>query len=909
MMNMKKFYILVAFIIAALSFHGCNFYQVQIDELYAELDSLKQSDRAMRLQLDQLNSSLSDLQRLVSAMQSGLYIKSAVPLMEDGAQTGYLITLSNGETFTIKDGRNGRDGITPSFGVKRGSDGVYYWTVDGEFLSGPSGEPVRADGVTPLFDIRDGRWYISLDGGESWQDIGQATGADGLPGAPGDQIFKSVEYTPGENVVTFVLSDGTSVTLPCYQPISISFTIPGNNTSIAPGETVKVDYTLSYGDSNTVVTASSDGNYIVSISKTSDISGSILINCPGLYMDGHVNVMAFDGVGYAAVAVITFYEKQISFHNGLYYNAPTEGCDMEIPLSFNFDYTLEVEKDSESWIEVITTKADMQEGVINLKVSKNEGDPRTGRVLLHSTNSVNGPFCVINISQDGAYFQTGRSSFVFGSAGGDARVEIWTSKSITVDVPSQASSWISAGLSEVDYNYYSVSISVAENNTDYKRSASVPILDASGNTLASIEIMQLHGNGNNEMDMIFEVRPNESNNFTVYLPVTGMNGCDFTVDWGDGQYGVVNGSSPNADKAIYHHYQSVDGSGETFFVTLSGIITELNSDCIDQGMRSGIVSVVQWGHTQLNNMYHAFYGNTSLSSIPADETLAFGEVISFSGAFANCPRLDSISPHVFDYASKAQDFGNVFYNCSSLLSIPESLFSKCTSAQSFAAAFAHCTHLLSVPDLLFTNCRNAWDFGSVFSDCFSLIDVSTTAFKDCSGAKTFNWLFYNCRSLETVPEGLFADCINVTDFSWTFCSCSEFKSIPVGLFRYNTKVEVFTRCFENCNSLTSIPSHLFDNCTYATNLEGVFGWCHNLKTVPVSLFDVLRKVTVFSYCFCDCNQLEGESPYTTTNGRKVHIYERADYPDYFVTPTRWENCFTNCFNIADWEMIPDEWIY
>jgi hypothetical protein len=351
-------------------------------------------------------------------MQSGLYIKSVVTLTGDETQSGYLITMSNGVTYTIRDGRNGVDGMTPRLGVKRGADGAYYWTLDGEFLRDGNGNPVRADGALPLFDIRDGFWFISLDGGTTWENLGRASGEDGLPGAPGDQIFKSVEYTPGENVVRFVLSDGTSVMLPCYQPIAISFNVPENQTSINAGETIKVDYSLSYGDANTVVTASSDGNYIVNVETRDAVSGSILITCPGLYLDGHVNVMAFDGVGYATVAVITFYEKQMMFGTGLSFNVPTEGSTIDIPVSYNFGYTLEPVGDADSWITVLRTRADMQDGLIQLNVLRNEGDPRTGKVYLIPENSLSGPFAVITVNQDGAYFEIGKSNFIFGSAGG-----------------------------------------------------------------------------------------------------------------------------------------------------------------------------------------------------------------------------------------------------------------------------------------------------------------------------------------------------------------------------------------------------------------------------------------------------------------------------------------------------------
>jgi hypothetical protein len=74
----------------------------------------------------------------------------------------------------------------------------------------------------------------------------------------------------------------------------------------------------------------------------------------------------------------------------------------------------------------------------------------------------------------------------------------------------------------------------------------------------------------------------------------------------------------------------------------------------------------------------------------------------------------------------------------------------------------------------------------------------------------------------------------------------------------------------------------------------------------VNLFDNNRKITNFYECFfcCPC---EGESPYTVIDGKKWHLYERVDNPDYFVAPVNFENCFEACYNFKDFDQIPDAW--
>lgn len=905
-MNMKKLSILLILSLLTFLAPSCRFYKDQIDELYSEVDNLKASDSELRQRIEQLNSSLTTLKELVSAMQSGLYIKSVVTLTGDTEQAGYLITMSNGVTYTIRDGQDGQDGLTPKLGVQFGPDGVYYWTLDGEYLLDENGRMVRADGATPYFDIRDGFWYLSLDGGNHWENLGRASGVNGLPGAPGDQLFKRVEYTPGENVVRFVLSDDTSITLPCYQPISITFNVPENQTSINSGETIKVDYSLSYGDDKTVVTASSDGNYIVNVQARDAISGSILITCPGLYLDGHVNVMAFDGVGYATVAVITFYEKQMTFGTGLSRHVSTEGGIVEIPVHYNFGYTLEPVGDAYSWISVVSTRAEMEDGTIRLNVARNDGEPRTGKVHVVPENSVSGPFAVITISQDGAYFEIGESSFIFGSAGGDAVVQIRTSKEFTVTVPSDASSWVQVNRTTEGSDRYQLHVSVGENRTNARRFVSIPIRESgNGALLGSIELMQLTGSGNSEMDMIFEVSANESNDYTVYLPVNGNDGNDFTVDWGDGTYERIDGSIPEPDKPLVHFYQGALRPGASFLVTLSGTVRRLNSAMIPEGHRSGIISVVQWGHTGLREMSDAFDGCTRLVSLPADETLAFGEVGNFSRAFRNCPRLVQISPNLFVAAKKARYFSSVFENCENLREIPGSLFRDCSSAENFSSAFRHCLNLAALPSRLF-DCGNASEFSSVFNECYRLTTIPGDLFAGCVQARSFGGAFERCSSLESIPESLFSDCPEVTNLNSIFENC-PLRAIPAGLFAANHKLESLARAFLYCYDLTSVPEHLLDACPSVSSVDYIFGWCHTLKSVPTNLFDNLRKIANFNYCFAYCYELEGESPYTMLGTRKVHLYERSSYPDYFVTPTYHDYAFTGCSQLSDYDTVPSDW--
>lgn len=878
-MNMKRQAHITFAIMIALSLVCCGRVQEEIDDLYLQVEHMKEEQQRISADIEGLQSSINSLQSIMAALQTGTYIKSILETKD-----GYIISLSNGENLTIRNGADGADGYSPSISVRADESGAYFWTLDGEYLLDDNGNKVRADGILPLFDIRDNYWFVSLDNGKNWRQLGKAVGEDGKDGLPGQQIFREVRYTPGSSIVVFALMDGTEVTMPCYQAIKIEFNVDDNCTGISAGETVKVDYTLSYGDENTVVTAFSDGNYIVTVQKKNNVSGSVIITCPGLYMDGHVNLMAYDGEGYAAIGMITFYEKKMTFHYGLNYRIPTEGGRLEVPLSFNFSYFVEPDANLRSWAAIERTKAETLDGTIVLDIDRNSGAERTGRLLVYADNSAGSPFAAITITQDAAYFSTDVSSIVFGSAGGSGEIAIQSSEKVNYRIV-QTGNWLSASLESYESeNRYILKTNAERNTGSVRRSAKVELFYANNNreTLKTIDIVQFYPGTDDDMDLKFKVSANPSNDGTVYLPIEENiweNIC--VIDWGDGSYDLLDKQRyDDKNGKCFHKYNLSADESRTYEVRVSGRVERLNSSWIPEGYRSGIIGVIQWGHTGLREMSNAFRDNTRLEYLPDDNTLAFADVTSFRYAFCSCPRLKTIPSGLFASASKAVDFSYVFDNCESLQSLPSGLFSNCQAGENFLNAFNGCYRLISVPENVFSGCHNATGFESTFA---------------------------YCSSLGRIPEGLFAQCENASIFSYTFRDCRNLSEIPQNIFRNNKAASTFMACFYNCTSLSSIPEKLFDGCPDVTDFRETFYYCSGLVSVPTGIFDMQRKVKNFAYTFCYCRSVVGETPFTVINGKKVHLYERELYPDYFVTPSSHENCFTGNDKWNDYASIPESW--
>lgn len=203
---MKKIFTL--FVAAALSFAvGCS-DEYDDAALSGRVDDLENRVSALEELCQQLNTNVSSLQTIVSALQNSDYVVSVTPVTEGGETVGYSIVFAQSGTITIyngadgadgKDGAagaDGKDGATPEVGVRQDTDGVYYWTLNGEWLTDANGNKVPAsgkdgadgkdgaagadgkDGVTPQFKIENGYWYVSVDG-ENWEMVGAATSDGG----------------------------------------------------------------------------------------------------------------------------------------------------------------------------------------------------------------------------------------------------------------------------------------------------------------------------------------------------------------------------------------------------------------------------------------------------------------------------------------------------------------------------------------------------------------------------------------------------------------------------------------------------------------------------------------------------------------------------------------------------------
>ena len=197
---MKKLLAFAA-LFAVVALTSCKYDD---DDLWNSVHGLENRVAKLEELCKQMNTNISSLQTIVTALQNNVYVTGTTPLMKDGKEIGYTITFSKGNPITIyhgKDGQDGEDGTTPTIGVKKDTDGVYYWTLNGEFIV-VDGEKIEND-----------YWFVSYDNGANWTQLGKATGEDGIGG---DSMFSGVDYETSTDYVIFTLSNGTQIKLPTW---------------------------------------------------------------------------------------------------------------------------------------------------------------------------------------------------------------------------------------------------------------------------------------------------------------------------------------------------------------------------------------------------------------------------------------------------------------------------------------------------------------------------------------------------------------------------------------------------------------------------------------------------------------------------------------------------------------------
>ena len=477
MRQLLKVWAFLTLTVILLLLSGCTeMFRTELDETNAKLKALQELAASV-------NNDLTTLNEIVSRLDDKHTIDPASLVQKED---GYEVSFRDGKKIYLHFGVDGVDGETLiPLGVRREEDGLYYWTVDGNWLRNADGSLMRAgatdgkNGIVPRTKIEDGKWMISVDNGKTYTEFGTVEELDGVG------VFSNIDMSDPTKVV-LTLMDGTALEIPCQTSFKLSFSGPDTEL-IAGGELLSIPYeVIKEGDNGqpVVVTSGTDGTYLSRIEAgSSPEKGVIYVQAPEEYSEGYILLTATCG-GYSTIKMISFQERQVTPKKGTIIVRLGNGDETRsIDYNTNFDYT--VSQPDGEWL---TAASDPKAGTMTFKASSNTGN--TVRSCTVKVSPKDNPDFVctrflvlqateqftIDIDPDCPFaFDPQNKTIDFPAEGGDA--DIWVTynkdKELTAAVE-EGSEWASAEVSAVD-GFYRLRIHANVKDSEESREGKVQL--------------------------------------------------------------------------------------------------------------------------------------------------------------------------------------------------------------------------------------------------------------------------------------------------------------------------------------------------------------------------------------------------------------------------------------------------
>lgn len=338
-------------------------------DLDDRLGRLEDRIEALEQLCDDLNNDISTLEAVVAALQNNDYITGIEPVVgSDGKVAGYLIMFSQSESITIYNGTDGEAGNTPEVSIRQDSDGEYYWTLDGAWMTGEDGAKIKAegkDGVTPQLKIEDEYWYLSYDDGQSWTQLGKATGEAGQDAQP--SIFQDVREE--EDCVHFVLADDSIITVPKYKKATLQF-LPSDKVYVFPNGVYEVDYEIVGVTGEVEVKCIAQNNFEVSVLATDDVSGVITITAPKDVRDSEILVVVVEDGEPRILQSIYCIKAEMSVEQRSYV-CEASSTVVDVRMRTNLDYEVQIPFVDQSWLSYEKIPSGTEEQLLRLKLAAN----------------------------------------------------------------------------------------------------------------------------------------------------------------------------------------------------------------------------------------------------------------------------------------------------------------------------------------------------------------------------------------------------------------------------------------------------------------------------------------------------------------------------------------------------------
>ena len=769
--TMRKGILLIFTMLATLI--GCG--QYDDSELKSDINDLKSRMAALEKQCKNMNENLTSLQAIVDAIQK----QDGITDLPDGQ--GYSVKFVSGKVIYLYNGKNGTDGVTPKISVRKDSDGIYYWTVDGDWLI-VDGKKVRSvgldgkdgkdgkDAVTPQLKIVDGFWYISYDNGKYWTKLGKATGEngkDGQDGKDGDGFFKSVTVEDGYAVFVMNDSEQTTLRIPIagvstvssikYVPESIDGVVKVRYSKIG-GKNVPVDIVIMFE-----VMPQGAVDYIVKNWKEVLTAKAIYASSTKASIGDFVTMNIKDVVGGEDnIIVVTINAKSL---DDLFFST-------DIPVAANLRLAVKMNGSESISSDYLPLSPLLSYDQI-IEYTTVTGDRidygslfefKRGDSALSLTDSHVGNAWRIYI--EGSPVERNLFSCIFNKRSYDDYIGNYNYdlKSLSFVTPielealsfSESGSLILADLSNVN----------TENVIDMFR------MFQGCYSLTSLDLSSLNTRNVTNMGMMFGVCSALTN-----LDLSGFD------------------------------TRNVTNMSEMFFYCTS--LASL-----------GLSSFDTRNVTDMKRMFEECHSLTSLDL----SSFYTRDVANMNRMFLNCKSLTSLDLSSFD-TRNVTDMEFMFGGCSSLTSLDLSSFDA-RSVTNMYCMFSGCSALASL-DLSSFDTKNVTDMNSMFYNCQSLTSLDLSSF-DTKNVTDMIFMFEDCSSLISLDLSSF-NTENVTGMRGVFYGCTSLTSLDLSGFDTRNVTDM-GNMFRGCKSLISLNLSGFDTRT-VTKMDYMFDQCDNLKEI------------------------------------------------------------------------------
>lgn len=368
------------------------------------LDNIDQKRLAVLMHLsDHMNNNIESLHAIADAMQNNDYVTDVTTIKNFGMIVGYTIKFAKSESVTIFTGEEeDKTDYVPVFGIKPHDDGVYCWTIDGEWLMFDEDIVIAQtiegqETVVPQIKLDDFYWYISLDSGLTWIKHKIAIGEE-------RKIFID-KIVQEEQIVNIVLTDGTELCFPKGKSLDISF-IGTERYVVFKNSSHSVDYQVISSVEPITIEISSSKDIVAKIqaNDSSGMSGKIIFETADT-IDDNSEVRLLVTNGFKVITrTIKFEAANLVIEDGALKKLSSEGGKLNIEYLTNVDCEVVIPEDAKSWLSIEPHSRVLEKRNVVLSVAPNGGYYREANIIIQSTSpggKLQLPYQILQLGEQG----------------------------------------------------------------------------------------------------------------------------------------------------------------------------------------------------------------------------------------------------------------------------------------------------------------------------------------------------------------------------------------------------------------------------------------------------------------------------------------------------------------------------